>query len=72
VEMAGQDERDKLYAAALAAGVPAVPGEDAAVGYHYYPPDDQVRGWLASAGLEILDEERADWYWHLVTRTAAS
>ena len=70
VEVVGEDERDEVYAASLAAGVPAMPGEDAGVGYHYYPPDDQVRTWLAGAGLDILDEERADYYWHLLTRTA--
>jgi hypothetical protein len=31
-----EDERDEVYAASLAAGVPAMPGEDAKVGYHYY------------------------------------
>jgi SAM-dependent methyltransferase len=72
VEVVGEDERDAVYAASLAAGIPAVPGEDAVVGYHYYPADDQVPTWLAGAGLEVLDEERADYYWHLLTRTAAS
>ena len=72
VEVVSADERDKAYAASLAAAIPAVPGEDAAVGYHYYPADDQVRAWLAEAGLDILDQERADYYWHLLTRTARS
>jgi hypothetical protein len=31
-----EDERDEVYAASLAAGVPAMPGEDTKVGYHYY------------------------------------
>ena len=31
-----EDERDDVYAASLAAGVPAMPGEDAKVGYCYY------------------------------------
>jgi len=71
VEVAGDAERERMYAASLAAGVPALPGEDARIGYHYYPPDDGVRAWLARAGLEILDEERADYYWHLLTRRTA-
>jgi SAM-dependent methyltransferase len=72
VEVVDAVERERLYAESLAAGAPAVPGEDANVGYHYYPPDDQVRIWLTEAGLEILDEERADYYWHLLTRRAAA
>jgi SAM-dependent methyltransferase len=71
VEVVGEGEREELYAASLAAGVPAVPGEDAKIGYHYYPPDDQVRAWLAGSGLVILDQERADYYWHVLTRKPA-
>jgi ubiquinone/menaquinone biosynthesis C-methylase UbiE len=35
-------------------------------GYHYYPPRDQVRNWLAGAGFTITDEADADHYWHLL------
>jgi SAM-dependent methyltransferase len=72
VEVTGDDERDEGYTASLAAGVPAVPGEHANGGYHYYPLADQVLTWLGEAGLEVLDEERADYYWHLLTRRAGS
>ena len=35
-------------------------------GYHYYPPRDQVRHWLAAAGFAVTDEADADHYWHLL------
>jgi SAM-dependent methyltransferase len=35
-------------------------------GYHYYPPRDQVRRWLAAAGFAVTDEADADHYWHLL------
>jgi SAM-dependent methyltransferase len=35
-------------------------------GYHYYPPKDLVRGWLAEAGFVVADEADADQYWHLL------
>ena len=45
-----------------------VPGEviNEAGGYHYYPPRDSVRGWLAAAGFATADEADADYYWHLM------
>jgi hypothetical protein len=43
-----------------------LPGElIEAGGYHYYPPKDLVRGWLAAAGFAVTDEADADQYWHL-------
>jgi SAM-dependent methyltransferase len=50
-----------------------VPGEvTEGGGYHYYPPRDQVRSWLAQAGFAIADEADADSYWHLLlTRSPA-
>jgi SAM-dependent methyltransferase len=35
-------------------------------GYHYYPPRDQVRRWLAAAGFAVTDQADADHYWHLL------
>ncbi len=37
-----------------------VPGEvvNEAGGYHYYPPRDPVRGWLAAAGFATADDSR--------------
>ena len=44
-----------------------VPGEVTdGGGYHYYPPRDQVRRWLAAAGFTMTDEADADHYWHLL------
>lgn len=44
-----------------------VPGEVTdGGGYHYYPPRDQVRRWLAAVGFTIADEADADHYWHLL------
>jgi SAM-dependent methyltransferase len=44
-----------------------VPGEVTdAGGYHYYPPRDQVRRWLAAAGFTVTDQADADHYWHLL------
>jgi SAM-dependent methyltransferase len=42
-------------------------------GYHYYPPRDQVRHWLAEAGFAVIEEADADHYWHLLlTREPAA
>lgn len=35
-------------------------------GYHYYPPRDRVRDWLAAAGFTVRDEQEADGYWHFL------
>jgi len=44
-----------------------VPGElTEGGGYHYYPPRNQVHGWLAAAGFSIEDEQEADSYWHFL------
>jgi hypothetical protein len=43
-------------------------------GYHHYPTEDQVAGWLAAAGLEVVEEGRSsggnDGYHHLLARSA--
>jgi hypothetical protein len=58
--MADQEaELERAYAEALAQGMPAVPGEsigEETGGYHFYPPDSQVAGWLSGAGLGIADD----------------
>lgn len=47
-----------------------VPGEDfeggELGGYHYYPPREQVRRWLAVAGFSVAGEREADCYWHFL------
>jgi hypothetical protein len=35
-------------------------------GDHHYPPRDQVRRWLVTAGFAVTDEADADRYWHLL------
>jgi 2-polyprenyl-3-methyl-5-hydroxy-6-metoxy-1,4-benzoquinol methylase len=52
-------ELDRAYAEAVAAGLPVTRGESVGEetgGYHFYPSDEQVAGWLAGAGLEVVDE----------------
>ena len=59
VEEVDDQEIDEAFADATAAGLPAVRGEivtgDTA-GYHYYPGRERVYGWLASEGLEVVEE----------------
>ena len=56
----------KDYENAVAKGLPVVQGEVAGEGYHYYPTESQVRGWLEQAGLKVLREESEPEYWHLL------
>ena len=47
-----QAHLDQALAGALAQGMPAVRGEDVGEdtgGYHFYPADEQIRGWLDAA-----------------------
>ncbi|HOU11535.1 MAG TPA: hypothetical protein PKZ84_00315 [Anaerolineae bacterium] len=48
---------------------PNVPDEltDRAV-YHYYPPLDKVRAWIAQAGLAIEEEGAGSGFHHFVVR----
>jgi ubiquinone/menaquinone biosynthesis C-methylase UbiE len=77
VEEPDPADLDRVQAAALAAGLPVVPGEMAeqGAGYHYYPSRDQVAAWLGAAGLVVEAEERSDegdgyGYRHLLARPA--
>ena len=50
---------ERAYADALARGMPAVRGEDVGEetgGYHFYPSEQQVAGWLSEAGLQIVED----------------
>jgi SAM-dependent methyltransferase len=50
-----------------------LPGElFAGGGYHYYPQRDRVLGWLAGAGLALVDQAEADGYRHLLVRSGRS
>jgi len=76
VEEVERERRDEAFAEAVADGSPAVDGEAAVLstgGYHYYPLREQVLGWLAETGLEIVDQAD-EWldgygYHHLFLRT---
>jgi len=74
VELLDEEEVRRGYEAALAAGLPVVPGEhveetpDGALGYHYYPAAASIQSWLKGAGLEQLEERTADEYRHLLLR----
>lgn len=75
VEEVSREEIDKSFAGLQAAGLPAVHGEvvegDVA-GYHFYPARERVLGWLAAAGLVMVDEgysQEDGWgYRHLLMR----
>ncbi len=58
VEMTDEQALLDAFAVATEQGLPAVLGEDTRrdAGYHYYPQLEQVRVWLAGAGLELVDE----------------
>ncbi len=70
------DGEDLDRASGAAADVPLVHGEDVGSdsgGYHFYPSREQVAGWVADAGLVIV-EEADEWldgygYHHLLVRT---
>jgi ubiquinone/menaquinone biosynthesis C-methylase UbiE len=77
VEQPDQAELERVQAAAVAQGLPVVPGEmtEEGAGYHYYPSRDQVAGWLAEAGLAVVAEDVSDEgggyrYLHLLVRPA--
>ncbi len=69
VEVGDEDDLRHLYEVARGEGHPVVPGEDFdGIGYHYYPEQETVRGWLDASGLERIDEHEADDYWHILLR----
>jgi hypothetical protein len=77
VEEPNRADLERAQADATAAGLPVVPGEMTAegAGYHYYPPREQVGGWLEEAGLAVVAEDVSDegdgyGYLHLLTRPA--
>ena len=58
VEKISPAEIATAFEEARADGLPVVHGENIrrGGGYHYYPPPHRVSGWLAAAGLEIVEE----------------
>jgi 2-polyprenyl-3-methyl-5-hydroxy-6-metoxy-1,4-benzoquinol methylase len=79
LEQIDRREVEEAFTDATAAGLPVVLGEVIAGdtgGYHYYADSDRVSGWLADAGLQVVDEED-EWldgygYRHLFLRTSIS
>jgi ubiquinone/menaquinone biosynthesis C-methylase UbiE len=79
LEQIERDQIEEAFAEASAAGLPVVLGEvivGDTGGYHHYAERDRVSGWLADAGLQVVDEED-EWldgygYRHLFLRTSIS
>ena len=76
IEEAEDARIDAAEREAQTQGWPAVRGEVVdgdTGGYHYYASRDRIRGWLADAGLSVVDEAtdpEDGWsYWHLLVRT---
>jgi SAM-dependent methyltransferase len=63
------DQVEASYGRVKAFLSPGVPGDlaDVAV-YHYYPSLEQVRSWLAQAGLAIEEERIGNGYEHFMVR----
>jgi SAM-dependent methyltransferase len=79
VEIQDEAEIAKAFDDARAAGLPVVYGEWAYEGgdhgdwaqdggYHFYPRRDQVIGWLAEAGFQLLSEAEDEVYHHYLVR----
>jgi ubiquinone/menaquinone biosynthesis C-methylase UbiE len=68
VELAEEQELERMFAEATAAGLPVVRGEHTSPGggYHYYPPLEQVAAWVRDAGLEQLEDGTGEDYYHLL------
>jgi SAM-dependent methyltransferase len=81
VEMVLEDDIRTANQEARASGLPVVDGEviwhDPDPYYHYYPPIDRTRSWLADAGFAIEDELSEPWhdegyaYHHVLARAGA-
>ena len=61
VEQIDATEIARVFDEATADGLPVVLGEHTrrGGGYHFYPSEDQVAGWLAAEGLEVVAEGRS-------------
>jgi SAM-dependent methyltransferase len=72
VEIADESDIEKAFIRAQQSGLPVVygewPNEDV---YHYYPPLQQVRGWVQQAGLDLIEEGEGDSYRHFIARKTA-
>jgi hypothetical protein len=74
VEQIDPAEVSRVFAEARADGLPVVRGEHTrrGGGYHYYPTEDQVAGWLTAEGLDVVAEAHSSGdnygYHHLLVR----
>jgi SAM-dependent methyltransferase len=68
VELIDEQELERVFAEAVAGGLPVVRGEHTSRGggYHYYPSMEQVAAWVRDAGLEPLEDGVGDDYYHLL------
>jgi SAM-dependent methyltransferase len=68
VELIDERELERVFAEAVASGLPVVRGEHTSRGggYHYYPSLEQVAAWVREAGLEALEDGQGDDYYHLL------
>ncbi len=77
VEQIDAAEIARVFDEATADGLPVVRGEHTrrGGGYHFYPTEDQVAGWLAAEGLDVVAEGRSSGdsygYHHLLVRGPA-
>lgn len=68
VEVESEEELRIALEAGMRLGLPLVQGEFAHHGgYHFYPTDAQVRGWLAEAALALDEMREGDGYRHYLT-----
>jgi 2-polyprenyl-3-methyl-5-hydroxy-6-metoxy-1,4-benzoquinol methylase len=75
LEEVSESELARTFAEATAAGLPAIYGEDVGQDtgeYHFYADRLRVRGWLAEAGFEVIEEAdeplEGYGYHHLIIR----
>lgn len=69
VELPDTEQVRHDYERAVAAGEQVVPGESIyPAGYHFYPTADAVDRWVEGASLEVIDDQEADEYRHLLLR----
>jgi len=60
VELASEKDVERAFREAAQLGLPIVRGEWTQKGeYHYYPPIEQVKQWLDSAGFAVIEEQSA-------------
>jgi SAM-dependent methyltransferase len=75
VELIDPKELQAVYLAAKEIGLPVVAGEHVMqgeplheLGYHYYPPIQQVKEWTRQADLTIIEEGEGDDYHHFIAQ----